>query len=228
MALAIIITLSLLLGAAVVWICGKENFEGIITPLLILWAGDFLLLYAKFVVGDTSFIFIHYLLAMVLVGIPTIWLIIIIVKSNGKKDSDKIVGAIVFSLTMTLIIVFVPSLKAEGKFKLYQIDFYAVSDAVFQAYDDSEISVGEHFSNDEIVNKMEKLEKTAGVFGYILVDKDVIYFNFGAIFQSISGIAICRNGKDLLTDDTLESRPFDGVPAYRYIADGVYHFSDGL
>jgi len=228
MALAIIITLSLLLGAAVVLICGKGNIMGMIDPLLMLWIGDFLLLYAKFVVGDSSYRFIPYLLAMVFIGIPIIWLSTIVVKSNGEKDSEKIVRAIVFSLTMTLIIVFVPSLKAEGKFKLYQNDFYAVSDAIFQAYDDGEILVGEHYSNNEIVKEMEKLERTAGVRSYYLVDEDVIYFSFGAFFQSISGIAICRNGKDLLIDDTLELQPFDGVPTYKYIADGVYHFSDGL
>ncbi|MBE1553841.1 hypothetical protein [Sporosarcina limicola] len=245
MALAIIITISLLLGAAVLLICGKENFKGIITPLLILWAGDFLLLYAKFVVGDSTSTFFLYFPAMILLGIPVIWLITIVVKSNGGKDSEKIVRAIVFSLTMTIIIVFAPSLKSEGKFKLYQNDFYAVSDAIFQAYDDGKVSVGEHysswssntndletpnsvFSSNEIVKKMEKLEQSAGVYGYNLVDKDVIYFSFGAVFQSISGIAICRNGKDLFTDETLESQPYDGVPTYKYIADGIYHFSDGL
>ena len=228
MALAIIITLSLLLGTLVVLICGKENLKGMITPLLMLGAGDFLLLYVKFVKGDTTLIFLAYLFAMVLIGIPVIWLVTIVVKSNREKDSEKIVRAIVFSLTMTIIIVFVPYLKAEGKFKLYQNDFYTVSDAIFQAYDDGEISVGEHFSSDEIINKMEKLEKYAGVYRYILVDKDVIYFSFGAVFQSISGIAICRNGKDLFTDTTLESQPYDGVPTYKYITDGVYHFSDGL
>jgi len=206
----------------------EREFQGEITPLLILWAGDFLLLYAKFVVGDPFLTFILYLPAMALLGIPVIWLITIVVKSNGGKNSEKIVRAIVFSLTMTMIIVIAPSLKSEGKFKLYQNDFYAISDAIFQAYDDGEISVGEGFSSHEIVKKMEKLKRSTGVYGYILVDKDVIYFSFGAVFQSISGIAICRNGKDLSTDETLESQPYDGVPTYKYITDGVYHFSDGL
>jgi len=245
MALAIIITLSLVLGAAVVLICGKGNFKGMIALLLMLWAGDFLFLYAKFVVGDPFLTSIIYLPAMILVGIPVIGLIIIVVKSNGGKDSEKIVRAIVFSIMMTIIIVFVPSLKSEGKFKLYQNDFYAVSDAVFQAYDDGKVSVGDHFSSwssntsdlentdsvfssNEIVKKMEKLKQSAGVYGYDFVDKDVIYFSFGAVFQSISGIAISRNGKDLSTDETLESQPYDGVPTYRYIMDGVYHFTDGL
>ena len=227
-ALAIVIAISLLLGAAVVLICGKENIMGMIDPLLMLWIGDFLLLYEKFVKGDSSLTFILYLLAMVFVGIPVIWLITIVVKSNGEKDSEKIVRAIVFSLTMTLIIVFVPSLKTEGKFKLYQNDFYAISDAVFQAYDDGKVSVGEDYSSNEIVKKMEKLERTAGVRGYYLVDKDVIYFNFGAVFHTISGIAICRNGKDPSVDQILPPSSFDGMTEYKYIKDGVYHFSDGL
>ncbi len=228
MALAIIITISLLLGIAVVLICGKENFEGIITPLLILWAGDFLLLYAKFVVGDSTSTFFLYLPAMILLGISVISLITIVVKSNGGKDSEKIVRAIVFSLTMTIIIVFAPSLKSEGKFKLYQNDFYAVSDAVFKAYDEGELSVGEHFSSDEIMRKMDKLERSAGVYSYDFVDKDVIYFSFGAVLHTISGIAICRNGKDPSVDQIIAPRSFDGMTTYKYITNGVYHFSDGL
>ncbi|WP_318617547.1 hypothetical protein [Sporosarcina sp. YIM B06819] len=228
MALAIIITLTLLLGIAMVLICGKENLKGMITPLLMLGAGDFLFLYVKFVKGDISLIFLAYLFAMVLVVIPTIWLIAIVVKSNGEKDSEKIVRAIVFSLTMTIIIVFVPSLKAEGKFRFYQKDFYAVSDAVFQAYDEGEISIGKHFSSDEIVKKMEKLKRSAGVGNYTLVDKDVIYFSFGAFFHTISGIAICRNGKDPSVDQIVLPSSFDGMTTYRYIMDGAYYFSDGL
>lgn len=228
MALAIIITISLVLGAAVVLICGKENFKGMLTPLFILWAGDFLLLYAKFVVGDSTSTFFLYFPAMILLGIPVIWLITIVVKSNGEKDSEKIVRAIVFSLTMTIIIIFAPSLKSEGKFKLYQNDFYAVSDAIFQAYDDGKVSVGEHYSSNEIEKKMEKLERSAGVYSYDLVDEDVIYFSFGAVFHSISGIAICRNGKDPSVNQIMPPSSFDGMTTYRYIKDGVYYFSDGL
>lgn len=228
MALAIIITISLVLGAAVILICGIENFKGIITPLLILWAGNFLLLYAKFVVGDSTSRFFLYFPAMMLLGIPVIWLITIVVKSNGEKSSEKIVRAIVFALTMTIIIVFAPSLKSEGKFKLYQNDFYAVSDAIFQAYDDGKVSVGERYPSNEIEKKMEKLERSAGVYSYDLVDKDVIYFSFGAVFQSISGIAICRNGKDPSVDQIMPPRSFDGMTIYKYITNGVYHFSDGL
>ncbi|MFJ7933821.1 hypothetical protein [Sporosarcina sp. NPDC096371] len=228
MVLAIVIIISLLLGATVLLICGKENIEGIIIPLLVLWVGDFLLLYAKFVVGDSTSTFFLYLPAMILLGIPVIWFITIVVKSNGGKGSEKIVRAIVFSLTMTIIIVFVPSLKSEGKFKLYQNDFFDVSDAIFQAYDDGKVSVGEHYSSKEIMGKMEKLERSAGVYGYDLVDKDVIYFNFGAVFHSIRGIAICRNGKDPSVDQILPPSSFDGMTTYKYITHGVYHFSDGL
>jgi hypothetical protein len=226
MALAIVIAISFLLGAAVVLICGKDNVMEMIDPLLMLWVGNFLLLYEKFVKGDSSLTFILYLLAMVLVGIPVSWLITIVVKSNGEKDSEKIVRAIVFSLTMTLIIVFVPSLKTEGKFKLYQNDFYVISDAIFQAYDDGKVSVGEHYSSNEIVKKMDKLERTAGVRGYYLVDKDVIYFIFGTGAYTISGIAICRNDKDPSVDQIMPPRFFDRMPTYRFITDGVYHFSE--
>jgi hypothetical protein len=56
----------------------------------------------------------------------------------------------------------------------------------------------------------------------MLLDADVNYFSFGVVFQSISGIAKCRNGKDPSTDDLLKSRFFDGVPSYRYITDTLH------
>ena len=156
--------------------------------------------------------------------------------------------AVAFSLAMTIIIIFVPSLKLEDsneeKFELYQDDYFAISDAIFQAYDEGKISIGDQFNlpayntyysdklkptfPDEVIEKMGILSQSAGVSQYIVADEDVVYFSFGAFFQSVSGIAICRNDKDPSTDDSLKSRFFDGSPSYRYITDCAYHFSDGL
>ncbi|WP_203332878.1 hypothetical protein [Planococcus beigongshangi] len=50
----------------------------------------------------------------------------------------------------------------------------------------------------------------------------------GAVFQSISGLATGRNGKDHYTDDELKSRFFDGAIQYEPIGDNAYQFFDGL
>lgn len=249
MALAFTILITFLLGITVILIYGKANIKRIIVPLLIILIGDFLLLYAKFVVGYNFLTFIYvnkdlYLPAMILFIISLIWLIIIFIISIAGNNSKKKMIAIVFCLSMSTVIIFVPSLKQDDKFKLYQKDFYSVSDAIFQAYDEGDVSVEEQFASppfstydldelkavfsDKIINKMEKLNRSAGIYTYIVADEDVIYFSFGAVFQSISGIAISRNGKDPSSDEILKMRFFDGNTSYRYIREDAYHFSDGL
>lgn len=86
---------------------------------------------------------------------------------------------------------------------MYKKDYYEVSNAIFQVYDEGKLSVGDKlesppysrldmdkitgmFSSD-IVNRMKKLNKSAGVYDYIVANKDVIYFSFGASLQSIDG-----------------------------------------
>ncbi|OAB28354.1 hypothetical protein PMSD_22785 [Paenibacillus macquariensis subsp. defensor] len=244
MALAFTILVTFLLGATVVLIYGKHNIKRIIAPLFIVLTADFLLLYAKLVVGDDILTLIMYVPAMILFVISLIWLLIILLKSLVRKDSKKKMIAILLCIVMTTVIIYIPSLQQEDKFKIYQDEFIAVSDAIFKAYDLGKLSIGEEFASPpyrtydldrlntlfsaKIVNKMKKVNRSAGVYTYILADKDVIYFSFGAVFQSISGIAICRNGKDPSTDETLKLRFFDGNTSFQYISEGAYHFSDGL
>lgn len=245
MMLAIAFLISVIVGITVILLFGKGNIKRIIAPLLILLLGNFLLLYAKFVVGDPILTLILHLPAMLLLAISVIWWIIFWVRNISGKVSKKKILAIILCLIMTTVIIFIPTLDRDDTFKLYRDDYFAVSDAIFQAYDDGKVLVGDQFASEpystsdldrmntffsnKVINKMKKLNRSAGVNTYIVADEDVIYFSFGAVFQSISGIAICRNDKDPSTDKELHSRFFDGVPTYTNIGeDGVYLFFDGL
>ena len=244
MALAITLIITFLFGMIVILIYGKVNIKKIIAPLLILLIGDFLLLYAKFVAGDSFLTLLLYLPAMGLLIISVIWFIIFLIVGIRRKYNWNKILAIFLSLAISAIILFLPALTQEDKYKLYREDYFYVSDAIFQAYDEGKISIKDQYQSpryntldldkleslysENVINKMRKLNRNAGVYTYILADEDVIYFSFGAFFQSISGIAITRNGKDSSTDDALKSRFFDGATSYRYIEDNVYYFFDGL
>ena len=244
MALAITLIITFLFGMILIFIYGKVNIKKIIAPLLILLIGDFLFLYAKFVAGDSFLTLLLYLPAMGLLIISVIWFIIFLIVGIRRKYNWNKILAIFLSLAISAIILFLPALTQEDKYKLYREDYFYVSDAIFQAYDEGKISIKDQYQSprnntldldkleslysENVINKMRKLNRNAGVYTYILADEDVIYFSFGAFFQSISGIAITRNGKDPSTDDALKSRFFDGATSYRYIEDNVYYFFDGL
>jgi len=244
MALFIIIIITLLFGITVVLIYGKQNIKRIIIPLLILLIGDFLFLYAKFAVGDSFLTLLYYLPAIALVVISVIWFIILLIIDIRREYNGNKILAIFLSFAVTAIILLIPSLSQEDKYKLYRKDYYHVAEAIFQAHDEGEISVGDQFHSppystldiekleshytEDVINKMKKLNKNAGVYTYIVAGQDVIYFSYGAFFQSISGIAITRNGRELSFHDELSSRFFDGATTYEYIEDNVYYFFDGL
>lgn len=257
------ILITVLLGIIVFLIYGKRDVKRIIAPLLILLLGDFLLLYAKFVVGDDIGTLILYLPATILLVISVIWWVITLIvilkrdiagkerieqdlsrKATPAKTNRRKIIALVLCFAMTAAIVAVPALKKDDKFKLYQNDYLAVSEAIFQAYDEGEITVGDEFGSPpykaydldklnalfsaNIVKHMKILNRSAGIYDYILADEDVVYFSFGASLQSIDGIAVCRNGKDPSADEALKRRFFDGNTSFSRIADGAYHFRDGL
>lgn len=244
MAFTMTIMITLFIGTIVILICGRENILKIIFPLLILLISDFLFLYAKFVTGDPVITWLIFIPAIALLIIAVIWFIILLIIGIRRKHPKKNTNAIKLSLAVTAIILFIPALTPEDKYKLYRNDYLEVSDAIFQAYDEGELSVGDqlhsppHSTLDlekietlyskDIVKKMKRLNRNAGVYTYIVADEDVIYFSFGAFFQSISGIAITRNGKELSNDGGSKAMVFDGVMRYEYIEEGVYRFYDGL
>ncbi|MTV47369.1 hypothetical protein GJ688_00050 [Heliobacillus mobilis] len=244
MELAMVFFVILLLGITVVVIFGKEQIKGVIAPLAILLIADFLLLYGKYVVSDGFLTFILYVPSLVLIAISGIWSLIIWVKCRRDRANQRKILAVALGFVVTAVIMATPALDQMDKFKLYQKEYLAVSDAIFLAYDQGKLSLGEEFTSppysisgvdkqksrfsEEVVHKMGTLHKSAGVNSYIVADQDVIYFSFGANLQSIDGIAICRNGKDPTVDLSLKSRFFDGATSYEYITEGAYHFRDGL
>ncbi|MBC9783063.1 hypothetical protein H1S01_00905 [Heliobacterium chlorum] len=244
MELAMVFFVILIFGITVMVILGKGRIKGVIAPLAILLIADFLLLYGKYVVSDGFLTFILYVPSLVLIAISSILSLIIWVKSKRDSIDQRKILAVALGVVMTAVIMATPALDQMDKFKLYQEEYLAVSDAIFQAYDQGKLSLGEEFTSppysilgvdkqnsrfpEEVAHKMDTLHKSAGVNSYIVADQDVIYFCFGANLQSIDGIAVCRNGKDPTVDLSLKSRFFDGATSYEYITEGAYHFRDGL
>ena len=244
MSLTLTVLITLAFGLMVLLIYGKQTIKEIAVPLILLLAGDFLFLYAKFAAGDPLLSFILHAPAFLLLIISALWFAVVLIKRKAIKKDKKKMAAILLCLTVSVVIAFIPSLSREDKFSIYQDDFYAVSNAVFQAYDEGKLAVGEQFASppystsdldrlrsvfsEDVIRKMKKLNRSAGVYSYIAADKDVVYFSFGAVFQSISGVAIVRNGKDPSKDEELKSRFFDGAIRYESIGNNAYHFNDGL
>jgi hypothetical protein len=242
MALTLMILITVLLGTSVIVVYGKADLKRIFIQMLILFIGDFILLYAKFVVGNDFLTFVFYLPAVIMLLIALIWLIIILIKMIARKESKKRIFAILLSFIMTTVIIVVPSLTQIDKFKLYQQDYFVVSDSLFKAYDEGKIAVGSQFQSppyskrdleelkkifsDKVINKMKALNRNAGVNTYIVAEKDLIYFSFGATFQSIDGIAISRKTQ-IPTDNGVRREYFQNVQ-FEYITDGVYYFTGGL
>lgn len=239
-----LIVISFLLVIAMALFCAMHYMKRVIFPLLILFIGNALFLYAKFAVGDSFLSLIYYLPATALVVIAIIWFIIFLIAEIRKSYNKNLVLAIFSSFAITALILLIPPLNKEDKYNLYRNDYLDVSDAIFQSYDEGKIYVTDQFHSppysrmdmekieslytDDVIKKMKKLNKHAGVYSYILADQDVIYFSFGAVLQSISGIAITRNGRELSTNDELSTRFFDGATSYEYVEDDVYYFYDGL
>ncbi|MCY9670876.1 hypothetical protein M5X11_39360 [Paenibacillus alginolyticus] len=90
MALALMILITVLLGTTVVLLYGKVDIKRIMIPMLILFIGDFLLLYAKFIVGDDFLTVVLYLPAVIILLIALISLVIIGIKMvTGKKARKR-------------------------------------------------------------------------------------------------------------------------------------------
>ncbi len=244
MTLVISILIILFIGIIVLLIYGREYIGWIMIPFPILLIGNFLLLFAKFSAGDPLLAMLFSFLIMMVLIFPVSWLLIIFIKSIKEKVSNRKLLAIALSLVITFSLFFIPAIKKENQFEPYKNDFYAVANAIFEAYDEGKVSIGNqyHSPSDSAVNleeleslfpgniiqEMNKLNKSAGVHTFIVADKDIVYFSYGAVFQSISGIAICRNDKDPSIDEALRSRFFDGAIQYKDLGQEAYLFNDGL
>lgn len=239
MALILTILAVIAIGVIAIFIHKKENIGKIIVPCLILFASDFLFLCGKFAAGDDFLTVILYLPAGILLLISVIWLGVILIKCIIKKTSRRTILTISFCFIITAIIVSRPALKSNDKLKLYQKDYYTVANAIFQAYDEEKISLGDEFSSNDldldkinsifpnnIVKDMKKLSRYAGVYVYAVSEKDVIYFYFASAGPISSprydGVVVCRNGQEPTRD-----KKFSENYIHIYIVDGGFHYHDG-
>lgn len=244
MSVTYIFLILFLFGCIILLIYGKQNVKEIAVPLILLLAGNYLLLYAKFAAGDPLTSFLLTVPAFFLFFIAIFWFAIAMIKCRTMKNNKRKTAAILLCAIASIAIFYIPGLSREDKFNMYQDDFYAVSEAVYQAYDEGKLVVGEQFASppystydldrlrslfsEDVVRKMGKLNRSTGVYAYIAADEDVVYFSYGAFFQSISGVAIVRNGKDPSKDGEMKSRFFDGAIRYEPIGEDAYHYYDGL
>lgn len=238
-----VIFLTVLIGVGTMCIHGKEINRKYIIPWSILLITDFLFLVAKFAVGDVVLTFLYYIPALILTIVGGIWMINISIKSKKSGECKRIIVSGLISVLITVVIIPIPSLTSDDKFEIYKNYYFAVAEDMFEEYDNGKLSVKNEFQSppyskmdiDRInavftaatIRDMKRLNRSAGVYSYVMADKDVIYFSFGALFQSIDGIAICRNGKDPTIDSELKSQ-FYQATRYSSIEAGVYHYYGGL
>lgn len=240
----IVITVVLLISIAPLLIHGKKNINKFMIPFVIMLIGDIFLLSAKYLIRDDFAAFCIYLPAILSLVIGTVWMIVRLVKCLKDDKSKRTIAAIVSVMLVTAIIIPLKPLDYKDKYNIYKNEYTTVADAMFEAYDNGTLKIGDQFASppyatyqideinsdiaNDITGSMENLNRFAGVYTYIMADKDVIYFSFGAAFQSIDGIAICRNGKVPSADQELIRRFFDGCTRFTYIDENVYYFNDGL
>jgi hypothetical protein len=236
----------LVIGALTLALHGKVNLKLFVIPWLILLISEYLFLTIKFDSEAGFLAQFFYLPAIIFALVGIIWMIILLFMSAKAKDSKRILISILCSILVIGSVALVPSMKYEDKYKLYKGLYTDVAVAMFECYDSKKIAIGEQLNNPpnktesmnkilysfdpEIISKMGKLNNNAGICTLTMADKDVIYFSFGSgpIFQSVDGIAVCRNGKDPGSDSALKAKYFDGNTTYTTIVEGVYYFKDGM
>jgi len=110
-------------------------------------------------------------------------------------------------------------------------NFSDIGKDLFLLYDSGYITTNKTINPYDYEDK-PKLRKALSKYKSIItrvhfVDSDVILIPFGAVFQSIDGIAIRRNNAEL--KDTYENTGFDtGTLYYTELIPNVYHFTAGL
>ncbi|SIT70871.1 hypothetical protein [Edaphobacillus lindanitolerans] len=199
-------------------------------------AGAFILLYAKFVIGDQFLSWAVRLPSLFLLLSGGIWMLILGVRRKAPPSSVMLI------LAIALFSFLLPGLDETEKYVHQEKEFQEVASFIFDSIDAGNISIGDEFPaspgeipetvnpvlSDETLLMLNKLHRRAGIYRIIAADHDVVYFTRGAVFQSISGIAITRNSKDPVADAALHARYFDGAITYDPLGDGAYEFFDGL
>lgn len=156
----------------------------------------------------------------------------------GKTSSAifLLIGAVIIVFVVVIMYAVATDDTFSSPFnKLNQNDYKNFEDMgnqLFLLYDDGYLAVGEVVGTAEYDIKKTKVQNVlskykSDISAVYFVDKDVILISFGAIFQSVDGIAIRRNSVDL--KNTYECTGFDkGTLSYTELIPNVFHFSAGL
>lgn len=110
-------------------------------------------------------------------------------------------------------------------------NFQDMGNQLFLLYDDGYLKTGENVGTADYDKEKPKVKTILSKYKFInsmyLVDKDVVLISFGAMFQSVDGIAIRRNNAEL--KKTYKGTGFDeGTLNYTELIPNVFHFSAGL
>ena len=141
-----------------------------------------------------------------------------------------IIGSMIILGYLVISNIFSSSTFGSLDQKDYQ-NFSNLGDRLFLLYDGGYIGDSESITSCDYEDK-PKLEEALSKYKSKIVrvhfvDKNVILLSFGAVFQSVDGIAIRRNNTELKT--TYKNTGFDtGTLRYTQLIPNVYHFTAGL
>lgn len=236
----LIVILSIFIIASInIIILGKENIRDIVIPLILFIVSDFLFLCGNIIYrGGVILLFIG-LFAIPLMLIAFIWILVHMIKLYYKKDLNKrkMIGCI-FGIFISIGTIFIPSPSESFRFKLYEEDYSVVAKAILKVYDEKKLSSKctfyiksdknelEKIFSKEVIKKMKKLNRNLDVVK-ISGDRNLVYFLFGAELQSIDGIVIFKDLKDVKPKLDFINRSIQ-APRLEYITNNVYYFKGGL
>ncbi|MCC0704443.1 hypothetical protein IC213_15390 [Clostridioides sp. ES-S-0049-02] len=220
-------------------ILGKENIKGIIIPVALFLVSDFLFLCGNIILrGGVILLFIG-LFAIPLMLIAFIWICVHIIKLHLRKDLNKrkVIGCIVCTF-ISISTIFLPGPSESFRFQLYKKDYIEVAQAVLKACDEKKLNAEynlniklgkkelENIFSEEVVNKINKLNRNVDVTKIVGNKKSVCFF-FGAELQSVDGIVFFKDLKGNKPELDFINKHIQ-APRLEYMTDDVYYFKGGL
>ncbi|HEM7410623.1 hypothetical protein KLL39_17985 [Clostridioides difficile] len=225
----LIVILSIFIIASInIIILGKENIRDIVIPLTLFIVSDFLFLCGNIICrGGVMLLFIG-LFAIPLMLIAFIWICVHMIKLYYKKDLNKrkMIGCI-FSIFISIGTIFIPSPSESFRFKLYEKDYSVVAKAILKVYDEKKLSSECVFYIQSDKNELEKIFSKEVIKKMKKLNRNLVYFFFGAELQSIDGIVIFKDLKHVKPKLDFINRSIQ-APRLEYITNNVYYFKGEL
>ncbi|HBE9320540.1 TPA: hypothetical protein KNH47_003817 [Clostridioides difficile] len=225
----LIVILSIFIIASInIIILGKENIRDIVIPLTLFIVSDFLFLCGNIICrGGVMLLFIG-LFAIPLMLIAFIWICVHMIKLYYKKDLNKrkMIGCI-FSIFISIGTIFIPSPSESFRFKLYEKDYSVVAKAILKVYDEKKLSSESVFYIQSDKNELEKIFSKEVIKKMKKLNRNLVYFFFGAELQSIDGIVIFKDLKHVKPKLDFINRSIQ-APRLEYITNNVYYFKGEL